>query len=60
MIAADLLRALLLATVPFAAIAGVLTIWQLYVVLTLTSVCTVCSTSPIDRTCHRSSPARKS
>lgn len=41
MVRADLLRALVIATVPLAQVLGVLTIWQLYVVSLATSVLTV-------------------
>ena len=41
MIAADVARALLLATIPVAWVAGVLTIWQLYVVAFITGIFTV-------------------
>jgi MFS family permease len=40
MIAANLARAILLLSIPFATFFGLLTIWQLYAVLFLSGICT--------------------
>jgi len=61
MVCSDLLRALVIATVPLAQVLGVLTMWQLYAVAFATSVLTVFGYVPhlCCRVTHRKGCSRK-